>query len=402
MFLRFFLPLRNRSGRKEIFSVGAIFLKTCIVNATIVLSDHLIPDGKIAVADGRIADYGNDVNAAGMEIIDAKGLYVGPGLIDIHTHAADNVYFFDDPDATSDYSLKHGVTGIMPALYFNMNVSEYLRAIETIDASVDAGRFPNFLGYYMEGPYLNPRFGCEKENNPWRNPIRREDYLPVVKAVQNRARVFCVAPEREGILDFVRDVKQLVPNAIFSVAHSEATPAQTEGLIPFGLRLATHHTNATGTLVKYPECRGVCVDETVSYHSDIYAEMICDSKGIHVDPYMQRLIRKIKGDDRLILVSDSFVAYGPIPSGYDGVTDINFDFDGEIAGTRMTLDAACRNIMVHTGASVCDAFRFASANPATLLGITDRGRIQIGARADLVFVDHRFDVKNVMFAGNLL
>ena len=94
MFLRFFLPLRNRSGRKEIFSVGAIFLKTCIVNATIVLSDHLIPDGKIAVADGRIADYGNDVNTAGMEIIDAKGLYVGPGLIDIHTHAADNVYFF--------------------------------------------------------------------------------------------------------------------------------------------------------------------------------------------------------------------------------------------------------------------------------------------------------------------
>lgn len=86
--------------------------------------------------------------------------------------------------------------------------------------------------------------------------------------------------------------------------------------------------------------RGVCVDETVNYRDDIFAELIVDRRGIHVDPYMLRLVRKIKGERRLLLVSDACVFDGPIPPGYDGVTDINFDFAGEIA--RFQTDAGRR------------------------------------------------------------
>ena len=76
-----------------------------------------------------------------------------------------------------------------------------------------------------------------------------------------------------------------------------------------------HHTNATGDLAKYPECRGVCVDEAVNNNPEIYAELICDSRGIHVDPYMLRLVRRIKGDARIILISDAYASDGPIPPG---------------------------------------------------------------------------------------
>jgi N-acetylglucosamine-6-phosphate deacetylase len=171
--------------------------------------------------------------------------------------------------------------------------------------------------------------------------------------------------------------------------------------MPYGLKIGTHHLNATGTLQKYPECRTPCVDETVQYNRDIYAELICDSIGIHVDPYLLRLNRKIKGDDRIILISDAYVDHGPIPDGdlYEGAYDINFDFSGEIAGSKMILDGSCRNMMMHTGASLTQVFKFASTNPARALGLTDRGVIKAGAKADLLFVDPEFNVQNVYLNG---
>ena len=211
-----------------------------------------------------------------------------------------------------------------------------------------------------------------------------------------------LAPERENILPFVLDARKNNPTVKFAVGHSEASPQQIEALIPYGLCIGTHHTNATGDLPKYPECRGVCVDETVNYNDAIYAEMICDSRGIHVDPYMQRLIRKIKGEDKLVLISDSCVFDGPIPEGYEGVTDLCFDFEGEIAGSKLTLEVACRNMMKHTGASIVDVFRFASANPANVLGFTDRGEIREGLRADLIVTDHKMHVQHVVLNGQLV
>ena len=189
---------------------------------------------------------------------------------------------------------------------------------------------------------------------------------------------------------------------MFAVAHSEASPQQIEALMPYDLKIGTHHTNATGDRVKYPECRAACVDETVYYNNEIYAELICDKIGIHVAPYILRLIKKIKGDDRIILISDAFVDYGPIPPGYDGADDINFDFSGEIAGSKMILNGACRNMMFHTGASLCQVFKYASTNPAKMLGLSDRGEIAVGKKANLLLVDAEFNIKNVIFNGNFI
>lgn len=374
-----------------------------IINAVIVMPDHYIPNGTILVENGRIADFGRGIEIPkGAEIYDAKGNYVGPGLVDIHTHADGTYWFYENPKASADTLLSHGVTSFMPALYYNMTKEKYYEAIETIGAAVENGDCPNFIGYYMEGPYLNPDYGCDRENNPWKGPIRKEDYEGILERVKDTARVWCVSPEREGTMDFVRDVKAKIPHIVFSVAHSEATPAEIEELMDYGLKLGTHHTNATGTIEPFPECRGACVDETVNYHHDIYAEIISDFMGIHVNPYNQRLIRKIKGDDRIILISDACVFDGPPIPGCEEAFDINFDWNGEIAGSKLTLDIACANMMKHTGCSVCDAFRFASYNPAKLLGMPEIGQIRKGNLANLTVVDHMFHVQNTVLNGDIV
>lgn len=373
-----------------------------VVNCVIILRDCFIPDGVIITENGIIIDFGEAravVIPPGAEIFDANGLFAGPGLIDIHTHSGGGKYFFEDPVFACDYVLSHGVTSVMPALYFNMTRQNYLDAIETIDHAVINGSCPNFSGYYMEGPYLNPKFGADRENNPWQGEIDRADYSEIIQRVKDTARIWALAPERTGIAVFAADVKKAIPGIVLSVAHSEASPVQIESLILYGLQLATHHTNATGDLPKYPECRGVCVDETVNYHDDIYAELIADSRGIHVAPYMLRLVSKIKGKDKIILISDTCVFNGPIPEGYDGVTDINFDDAGEIAGSKLTLDIACRNMMIHTGCSLTDLFRYASLNPARLLKLNRKGEIKRGSDADIILCDNWVNVKNVFIKG---
>ena len=377
---------------------------TAIINATLVMKDHLIVDGVLLYEDGKIVDFGekrNMVLPEGCEIIDAEGLFVGPGLVDMHNHSGGGHWFYDEPELAAQFNLEHGTTSVLATLYFNMNGEQLVEQAKCVQAAMKKPEGANIAGFYMECPYMNPKFGADRENNPWKGPIKKEEYQPIIDQVGTDAKVWVLAPERENILQFVLDARENNPTVKFAVGHSEASPQQIEALIPYGLCVGTHHTNATGDLPKYPECRGVCVDETVNYNNAIYAEMICDSRGIHVDPYMQRLIRKIKGEDKLVLISDSCVFDGPIPEGYEGVTDLCFDFEGEIAGSKLTLEVACRNMMKHTGASIVDVFRYASTNPSNAVGLTDRGLIAKGRRADLIFVDNWMNVQKVILGGKV-
>ena len=376
-----------------------------IKNATLVMPDHYIEDATLLIEEGKILDFGRRITIPqGAEVLDVDGAYVGPGLFDIHTHADGEILFTDDPVKAASTLLDHGVTDVLPALYYSMDADAYVRAIRLIRSAMESGKANNIIGLYMEGPYLNPKYGCNRESNPWKGPVCREDYQKVVDEAGDLARVWCIAPEREGLDEFVECAKAKNPRAVFSVAHSEATPQDIARFKPYGLRLATHHTNATGTLSRYPECRTACVDEAALYDGDMYTELICDKVGIHVDPFMLRLVRRIKGDERIILIADALVAHGPMPDGelYQGADDINFDFAGEIAGSKMILDGPCRNMMKHTGASICQVFRYASTNPATLLGLSDRGCIKKGNIANLTVVNHRFHVLHTVLHGGIV
>ena len=383
-----------------------------IINAELVMRDHLIPDAVLFVEDGKIAGYGEMRTTPipeGCEIIDAKGQYVGPGLVDIHCHAGTGVKFIHDPAKAPLQHLQHGTTTILATPATRSSLPEYLEHIQLIREAMATPEGATIAGIYMEGPYINQNFGSMNNMKGVKQPrvldTVPEDYEPLLKAGADIIRVWGTAPEREGIEDFVKAAKAANPEVRFAVTHSEATPQQIEKLIPYGLCIGTHHTNATGTIVNYPECRGVCVDECVNFNNNIYAELISDCYGIHVDPYMQRLIRKIKGDDKIILISDQTV-YDAIPvPGLEHVTDLNFSYrkNGEIdiSGSKLTLNAACRNYMKHTGASIVDAFRVGSYNPARAIGFTDRGEILEGLRADLIFVDVKMNVSTVILGGKV-
>lgn len=378
-------------------------MKYAITNTTIVMTDHLIPNGTIIIEDGKIADFGkaSKISTEGLTCYDANGAYTGPGLMDVHTHAGNLVRFYNDPYEPAAHLLKHGVTDVLAATSYSRTAEQHVADIKKIKEAIDSGKAPNLIGIYMEGPYLNVNFGANKVNHPWAPTVALERFKAVVDEALGYAKMWCIAPERENIDEYVDYIKSKDPSALFSVAHSEAEPYQIERLMRKGLVNVTHHTNATGTIQKYPECRSACVDETANYNDSLYTELICDKVGIHVQPYMLRLIKKIKGDDKIILISDSTDTKGPIPTAgdYAEATDINFDFEGEISGTRFTLDNACHNMMVHTGASICQVFKYASTNPATMLGYTDRGRIEVGNIANLITVDHLFNVQSVYLRG---
>ena len=376
-----------------------------IINAELVMRDHFIPEAVIFIDGKKIAGFGEMRNTPipeDCEIIDAKGNYVGPGLVDIHTHTGDCYQLWQEPLKGCLYHLEHGATTVLPTSYARMTKEQHLEMAKNVRKAMADPDGENIGGMYMEGPYINPKYGSNRAANPWNNKaIVAEDYIPIIEACADMARVWGFGPEQENVQAFVEAVLAANPNVRFAVTHSEATPQEIEKFIPYGLCIGTHHTNATGTIVKYPECRGVCVDEAVNYNDEIYAELISDSRGIHVDPYMQRLVRKIKGDNRIILISDRTYADAPNPPGYDGVTDINFDKWGDIAGSKLTLEVACRNYMKHTGASLVDVFKVASYNPARAAGFTDRGEIRVGLRADLVIVDAHMNVKTVILGGKV-
>ena len=379
-----------------------------IINAELVMRDHFIPEAVLFIEDGKIAGFGEMRTTEipeGCEIIDAQGAYVGPGFVDIHSHAGDGVRFTTDPIHAAKAHLSRGTTSVLATPGYLETVPDYLAELALIRNAMTQPDGANIAGIYMEGPYINPNFGSESHLNPWTGGVLAEDYQPIIDAGYDIIRVWATGPEREGIEEFVKAAKKANPEVKFTVGHSQASPEQIEKLVPYGLCLGTHHTNATGDLPKYPECRGVCVDETVNYNNAIYAEIISDSCGIHVDPYMQRLIRKIKGDDKIVLISDQTDSRVENPPGYDHITDLNFTYmeNGgiDISGSKLTLNVACRNWMKHTGASIVDAFKVASYNPARVVGLTDRGEIREGLRADLVFVDTKMNVKKVILNGEV-
>ena len=376
-----------------------------IINVTLVMKDHLIPEAILVIDQGKIQSFGEMRTTPvpeNCQILDGQGLYAGPGLVDIHTHTGGEYRLWQHPIPAAQFHLEHGTTTLLPASYPRMTKEEYIQMADNIRQAMAAPGGENIAGMYLEGPYINPAYGSNRAANPWNNkPIVPEDYEPMIQACAELARVWGLGPEQENVEAFVQAAHKANPNTVFAVTHSEATPQQIEALMPYGLRIGTHHTNATGTIVNYPECRGVCVDECVNYNDEIYAELICDSRGIHVDPYMLRLVRKIKGDDRIILVSDRSYADAPNPPGYEHVTDINFDKWGDIAGSKLTLEVACRNYMVHTGASIVDAFKVGSYNPARATGFADRGEIREGLRADLILVDHQMHIHAVILDGQI-
>lgn len=367
-----------------------------IVNTKIVLPDSLIWDGIVLLDGGKIVDFGESKNVQmshGAKVIDAGGSYTAPGFVDIHSHGGGGHWFYENPKAAAAHFLNSGTTTMLATLYNNLSLGELLDAFKKIKEVVQSGSI--LKGIYMEGPYLNSKYGGDAKNSKWKEEIDKLQYDKLIYAGENLVKVWCVSPERDGIEQFILDAK--ADGVIFSAAHTEATPEQLYKLMPHGLKLHTHHHNATASISPMLGVKGAGVDEAVMLCDDIYAELIVDSQAVHVNEYNLRLAVKTKGKNRIILISDA-TEYGS--SDKSDAPDLRFDDNGDLCGSSLTLSLACANMMKHTGASLCDVFKFGSLNPATLLGMENQiGSIAKGKIANVVIVDDMIRVSHVILEG---
>ena len=374
-----------------------------ITNANIVLENGILWDGVLLLEGDKIHSFGS---ARDMEIpaeatvIDAKGAYVGPGFVDIHVHEGGKYTTYYEPAEAAEHFLRHGTTSLFATPYYSMTFDEIMRALRTLRGAM--GKVKTLKGIYMEGPYTNPDYGANSATNPWRAPIDDKQMRAMVDEAGEMVKVWTIAPEREGILSFLKYAKEVNPTVRFAVGHSEATPMQIRALGKYRPTVLTHAFDATGRLPVYGGTRGYGPDEYCLKEPEVYTELISDSCGIHVHPEMQQLLLHNKGVERVVLITDSTYQDSPNPENLKHVKDLNFDPWGGISGSKMTMDLACRNIMTHTNCGIAQAFLMASTNPAKVVGLDDElGSIAVGKAADLVFVDDRFNVQEVMVGGEL-
>ncbi len=376
-----------------------------VKNANIILENGILWDGVIIIENDKISNVfkngANDI-PSNAEIIDAEGNFVGPGFVDIHVHGGLNFATYIDCEKASNFFLSHGETTILATPYYAMNFDEFIDAIKAVKESMKTNK--TIKGVYAEGPYTNPNYGCKADLNPWRNDIPSEVYEKLVDEYGDVVKVWTIAPERNDLLPFVKYARKVNPRVKFSLGHSQATPSQVEALNEFKPTIMVHTFNATGRIGDKGGVRGVGPDEYALLNDDVYCELISDSCAIHVPKELQRLLIKIKGYEKVVLITDSMHTdeNTQVPEKYAHIKDLNFDHNGGLAGSKMTMDYACKNIMDHTGVSIDKAFYMASTAPAKAIDMYETiGSIKVGKIADLVICDKDINIKKVIQNGEI-
>ena len=370
-----------------------------IINGKIVLPDGIAQDSAL-VFDNTIRDIAPARGLEGLELIDAKGAYVTPGLVDIHIHG----YLGEDvSDGREEGLLKmaegvarNGVTSWLPTT-MTVSYDDLRRAFDVVrrlSKKENNPRGAQMLGVNAEGPFINP----SKKGAQAVEHIRPADARFILDN-SDIIRMFTIAPEMPGALDCIREVAAQ-SDLLISMGHTAANYEAAKAGIAAGVRHATHLFNAMTPLNhRDPGVVGAALsDDRVS------CELICDT--FHISADLFGLVAKVKGD-KLVLITDCTRA-GGLPDGEYTLGGQPFTLkgiecrlaDGTIAGSVLRLNHAVRNILDHTALTVPQAVRLASLNPATVIGVSGRkGSLEKGKDADIALFDERFEPKRTIIAG---
>ncbi len=365
------------------------------ISGRLVLDDRVAP-GRLTLEGGRIAAVELDEGAGAT----ADGPYIAPGFVDVHVHGWGGHDAMGDGEALDGMArrlLRRGVTSFLPtAVTAPLDVlsgfADRVRAWSP-DAPAD-GAEP--LGFNLEGPFLaaSRRGAHDQAHLLIPADVPRAALEPLVDGL----RLITVAPELPGAIELIGWLRDR--GVAVSVGHSAATVEQARAGYAAGASSTTHLFNAmTGIDHRAP---GVALAALLE--DDAYVELIAD--GLHVDPAVWPLITRLKPADRLLLVSDA-VALAGTGDGRGWIGGLECEVvDGRVtlvgtttlAGSAIALDSAVRNL-VASGVALPAAIAAASRNPLMLLGISDRGRLAVGQRADLVELDPALRVRRVMRDG---
>ena len=357
----------------------------------------------ILVRDGVIVSIGDCSDVDDACVIDANGKPVVPGFIDVHTHGGAGHDFVActpaDYQKVARFFASHGVTSVMPTLA-SAPLDEMEAAAAALKAFVPDDASADFCGVHMEGRYLNPsKKGAHAPH--LLAPLNAEELNR--EGFRNcRALHITAAYELDTDGSFAKAAKEI--GATMGLGHTAATYAEAKVAEERGISSYTHLFNTMPPL-HHRDGGTVCA----ALEGDRYAELICD--GIHIAPEMVRLAARLKGRERLVLISDSMEATDCADGEYsiagNPVVVKNgkaLTPDGALAGSTLTLDVALRNLMAFTGMSLSDAVACLTVNPAKQVGVFDRiGSIAVGKQADLLILSDMNDpfVETVILRGSL-
>ncbi|MBQ4089617.1 MAG: N-acetylglucosamine-6-phosphate deacetylase [Clostridia bacterium] len=366
-----------------------------IMNGKIVLKDSIV-ENKALLFDEKIVGISD--SAEGCELIDAKGGYVTPGLIDIHTHG---YLGYDCSDGElagltrmAEGIAKNGVTSFL-ATTMTMPYEELEKAFEISREYMKApsAKGAHVVGVNAEGPFLSEgkRGAHMKEYLKAPDP----DFLLKYKDI---IRVTTIAPDIDGAMDAI---KKLTENGIrVSAGHTVADFNTTIKAIDMGASIATHTFNAMPALGhREPGATGAFL-----WDDRVYCELIADTFHVHTAFY--KILKRIKGD-KLVIITDCLRS-GGMPDGeyISGGLKVRVEGirclleNGTIAGSMLHLNKGVKNMIDFGGAEVWEAVAMASLNAANAIGVADaKGSIEIGKDADIAIFDAEFDTMQTIIGG---
>ena len=379
-------------------------------NARVILQDRELERSSVVVESGLIARVTDAApSIPGAETIDLTGMVLLPGFIDVHIHGAVGI---DVMDATAEqlteigvFLASQGVTGWVPT-FVPAADEVYARAIEAIAKAAQNSTGARVLGVHYEGPFVNSAQCGALHTEYFKTYAGPADVdslpLPSDAGILRGGAVSMttLAPEIDGGIDLIRELESR--GWVISIGHTRATLDVLDRALAAGARHMTHFMNAMAPLhhrAPGPIAWGLA-------HDDVTFDVIAD--GIHLDPFMLRLLLKVKGERGISLISDAIAAAGKGDGDYqiwgetirvkDGRTS---NAAGSIAGSVITMLDAVR-LMRSLDAPYVQLARMAASNPAELLRLSHEcGSIEVGKRADLVALDENGVVKLTLVGGRV-
>ncbi|MFC5702538.1 N-acetylglucosamine-6-phosphate deacetylase [Cohnella faecalis] len=378
--------------------------KLILTNVRVVTPERILDNGWIAYENGLVSAIGSGpADTAGCEVVDGRGGWALPGFIDVHVHGGGGHDFMDAEEdglrEITKFHASHGTTGIV-ATSLTASRDQLTEVLERVSRFMSKPMpYSQVLGVHFEGPFVNDKWKGA-QNPAYIIPPQPEWLEEWVRRFPGIIKIQTLAPETEGALDYI---ERLAGHGIVpSCGHTDATYDQIIEAADHGLRHAVHMYNAMRPYHhREPGTVGAVLTD-----DRIVAEVIAD--GHHVHAAGIDLMRRAKGTDRVILVTDAMAAAGMPDGSYDlgglpvtmscGVARLTGS--GNLAGSTLTMIGAFRHMVREVGVPLADASRMASGNPARQLGIdTVAGSLEAGKRADVLLLDDALQLERVWIGG---
>ncbi len=382
-------------------------MRTGIVNARLIDGERIRPGG-LYWEDGRILPAAAEALPCD-ETIDAQGAYLCPGFIDIHTHGGGGADFLDGTVeafcTAARMHARHGTTTLIPTA-----TSGSLPEMRAMTAAFEEALRENregsdMPGLHLEGPYFSPAQAGAQDPRFLRNP-EPEEYLPILDSTDRILR-WSAAPELPGALAFGRELSRR--GILAAIGHSDADYDQVRAAMDAGYRHVTHLYSCMSTVHRKNAYRRAGVVESAYLLNGLTVEIIAD--GCHLPGPLLEFTRRFIGPARTALVTDSMRGAG-MPDGEsvlgsreNGIPVILEEGVAKLpdrsafAGSTATADRLVRVMTGPGGASLPEAVRMLTATPAAIMGLTDRGTLTPGLRADLVVLDDQLNVLRTVING---